>query len=113
MHPILLGTYVNNEGTNLEKTFAELSDAYSRIGILFEDDDSSEAYTAVTIQMDEADSKYFACKQFVCKWLLDRERRSTASSRRSSRSEKMSKKSNVSSSSQLTNLSLQHAKAGC
>ena len=64
---------VNNECANLEKTFAELSDAYSRIGILFEGDDSSEAYTTVTIQMDEADSEYFACKQFICKWLLDRE----------------------------------------
>ena len=96
---------VNNECTNLEKTFTELSDAYSRIGALFEEDNVPEQYEAITVEMDAAESAYFACKEATCNWLLDRERRSTTSSK-SKRSSKSGRSSKVSSSSQLSNLSL-------
>ena len=70
---------VTNELNTLEKTYGEFAENYAHAcSILGDTSDADEldeeAQTAVSILMEEVDSKYLAVKENVCSWMINLEK---------------------------------------
>ena len=100
---------VNTETANLDRMYSELTETHVRLCEALDGDEDGDEHTAANVALDEVDSKYFAFKEKVCSWQIQRdletalhardERSSVSSGSAGSTSSRKSKRSNKSRAS--------------